>query len=673
MDFYVKVLEGLCGLSFKPLSLIDKGSEDLAANIVREIVPGILVVGDRIVVQEAGISASMDGCDEERVNLVLELLTRCQKQSTTPDIFERIRAANMSKNRFIANISHEIRTPLNGIVGMVSMLKDTGLDNDQRSFVRTIEKSSETLQTIIEDILDFSRLEAGRVRFENTDFNLRGIVDEVKELLAIQAQKKGLDIRLKIAESVPPFFRTDPQRLKQILTNLVSNAIKFTDNGYIEISVEEHSRGNLLFSVKDTGIGIPTGQWEDIFEAFNQLQNGSKVCGTGLGLAITKKLIEAQGGSIKCESKPQEGSLFTFFLPEKERDHKRRIPAILLISGDSGFMNILDEYKVSVDRVERADTISPKYDYLIIDGRNIPCNLDKIAASRGRRPYFIYRGEEESSMGIPTVKDVESLPRLLGLQKRIGKSVPKDQREKYRLLLVEDNEINRSVAVYIIEKLGYRLDVCENGKQAIEILSRSEYDLVLMDIQMPVMDGTMATRIIRDINSDVLRHDVPIVAMTAHAMKDDRKRFIDMGMDDYIPKPVSPDNIDNVISSILLGNDKTQLQEKEETKVTFDREELLRRTMGNHQIMEKVLSLFRERLPEYVDDIITSITAGDYNGARIHSHTLKGAAANISAGRLFTITREICLTEGEIRTQFINCLKRAKKEFLDTTKKKGIE
>jgi PAS domain S-box-containing protein len=447
------------------------------------------------------LGISEDITERKRVEEELRATNRFLEEATTRanDMAAKAELASIAKSEFLANMSHEIRTPMNGVIGMTGLLLDTELNEEQRRYAETVRASGESLLTIINDILDFSKIEAGKLDLETLDFDLSSLLDNFAASLAPRIQEKGLKLLCAADPAVPTRLRGDPGRLRQILTNVAGNAVKFTHAGEVEVRVSlvESSENDVLlrFSVFDTGIGIPKGKIGLLFDKFSQVDASTtrNYGGTGLGLAISKQLAELMGGGIGVESEEGQGSVFWFTARLGLR--AEGTPAEDLPPGDP----------------------------------------------RGVRT--------------PIVHDNAACREILATRLTAGETLKLFADRTVRILLAEDNVINQRVALGILKRLGLRADTVASGAEAVAALETRSYDLVLMDVQMPEMDGFEATRRIRNSQSAVPNHQIPVIAMTAHTMTGDRERCLEAGMDDYVSKPVTPRALAEVLGKWLPARD----------------------------------------------------------------------------------------------------------------------
>lgn len=527
--------------------------------------------------------------------------------------------ASRAKSEFLANTSHELRTPMNGIIGMASLLLDSELSPEQRDYVETIQNSAESLLTIINDILDFSKIEAGKMDLEIIDFDLRITIEEVVDLLSVKAIEKGILFRASVHHEVPSALKGDPGRLRQVLINLAGNAIKFTETGHVFIEVtaerETDCSVDLRFEVIDTGIGIPEDKRNLLFQSFSQVDASTtrKYGGTGLGLAISKRIVEMMGGTIGVESTFGEGSTFWFTVSlakQSEEEMARTIqPAdltdkrILIVDDNSLNRVVLREQLVAwkcrvweASGGEEALTIMHRqadngepFHAVILDmlmpgmdgktlGRRIKTDprltqtvLIMLTSAGKRGDATLLQDIGFAAYLTKPVKQQqlrECLSAVLGIpQQAVYKPaapiltrhrLTEEKKRSIKMLLVEDNPVNQKVVLKMLKKYGYSADTAANGAEAIRMLESTRYHIVLLDVVMPDMDGYQVTSIIRDPNSSVLQHDIVLIAMTAHAMKGDREKCLESGMDDYLSKPIRPDDLLGTIEKWVLKTIKAE-------------------------------------------------------------------------------------------------------------------
>ncbi|ARM31776.1 response regulator [Prosthecochloris sp. HL-130-GSB] len=548
---------------------------------------------------------------EERKKAELKLL---EDNKRLEEATVRSEMANKAKSDFLANMNHEIRTPLNGVIGMTGILLESGLTTEQQRYAQIINSSSNTLLNLVNDILDFCKIEANMLTLEEIDFDLVELVEDLADAFAHKTQEKGLELVCTINDDVPRLLVGDPGRIRQILTNLLGNAVKFTQQGEIVLSAnlqaDEQHTSYIQFSVKDTGIGIDAKQSKMLFEQFTQADTSTtrQYGGTGLGLAIAKELTERMNGSIGVESRKGEGSEFRFTIQVKKQKtgqrHRENLPDILrglcvLIVDDNAtnreiLSSILRSWGIRVreadgacsgiEQLRRAVAQQRAFDIAIIDmqmphidglqlGETIHHDPDigdtdmimLTSLSMYDNKALLEKAGFQECLTKPARREdlKQALLRTVSRRKQAEEEVQGAQekhddgerRHKHlrtaNVLLVEDNKTNQIVAQCMLRKLQVQVDTAENGREAIAKLEGGNYDLVLMDIQMPEMDGLEATKHIRDASSGVRDHHIPVIALTAHAMSGDRENCIDAGMDDYLTKPIQIEALSDILKKYL--------------------------------------------------------------------------------------------------------------------------
>lgn len=596
---------------------------------------------------------------------------------------EQAEAANIAKSQFLANMSHEIRTPMNGIFGFIELLQSTNLSSEQKEFVREAKSASEILLHIINDILDFSKIEARKLVMENIRFNLRTTVEDAVSILAPKAAEKGLEIYVMIKAGVPEEVIGDPSRLRQILNNLISNAVKFTENGDISITIDYLEKENEIavinFEVKDTGIGIRKEDIDKIFKSFNQgdASTTRKYGGTGLGLAISNELVKMMGGEISAESTPGEGSTFKFNVnlkiakrvSESKFDFENLGEVnILIVDENTNNRQIISSYfqNTSFKIFEAKDAASAittvlsnvntknKIDIAIIDyqmpdmsGYELATTLKTISTAKDIKLMLLTSttqigdGKAAKEYGFsaylskPFRRDdlLSCIAIVLGLKKEedeehrvITKHTVREVKNslKPRILLVEDNEINRKIVISMLKSRNMTCDVAINGSEALKAVSEKDYDVVFMDCQMPVMDGYESTFKIRQLEGN--KKHTTIIAMTANAMEGDYEKCIEAGMDYYISKPI---NFEIMFNMIEENSKKKNARTKYSGLIDDNINNFIKITGLDKEDAKEIFEDYIKCLPEILLGIKEAVKSSNFNKLAKLTHELKGSSGTL--------------------------------------------